>query len=86
MLPDETEQHGDVASDEQGRSDESEKGKAAPIRASGSTYGDVSTWPGDTFGISTLSANQVVLSWGSGVLVNNQFRSEIFSDVVTFGH
>src|SRR2546421_2239592 len=27
MLPDETEQHGDVASDEQGRSDESEQGK-----------------------------------------------------------
>ena len=59
---------------------------SAPIRASGSIYGDVSTWPGDTFGIATLSANQVVLSWGSGVLVNNQFKSEIFSDVVTFGH
>ncbi|HEX9096060.1 MAG TPA: sialidase family protein [Candidatus Dormibacteraeota bacterium] len=58
----------------------------APIRASGSIYGDVSTWPGDTFGISTLSASQVVLSWGSGVLVNNQVKSEIFSDVVTFGH
>jgi len=58
---------------------------AAPVRASGSIYGDISTWPGDTFGISALSPNQVVLSWGSGVLVNNQFKSEIFSDVVTFG-
>jgi len=30
-----------------------------------SQYGDPSVWPGDTTGISTLSPNQVVLSWGS---------------------
>jgi hypothetical protein len=46
--------------------------------------GDVSVWPGDTTGISTLSDTKVVLSWGSGVLVNNQPRSQIFAAVVDF--
>lgn len=55
-----------------------------PIAVSGSVYGDPNTWPGDTTGLSTLAPNQVVLSWGSGVTINNQPRSEIFSAVVTF--
>jgi len=55
-----------------------------PIQVSGSIYGDPNTWPGDTTGLSTLASNQVVLSWGSGVPVNNQIKSEIFSTVVTF--
>jgi len=46
--------------------------------------GDVSVWPGDTTGISTLSDTKVVLSWGSGVLVNNQPRSQAFAAVVDF--
>jgi hypothetical protein len=55
-----------------------------PIQVSGSVYGDINTWPGDTTGISALGANQVILSWGSGVPMNNQPKSEIFSTVVTF--
>jgi BNR/Asp-box repeat len=55
-----------------------------PIQVSGSIYGDPNTWPGDTTGLSTLASNQVVLSWGSGVITNNQPKSEIFSAVVTF--
>ena len=58
---------------------------AAPVQVSGNTYGDPNTWPGDTTGLSTYtSLNQVVLSWGSGVPMNNQPKSEIFSSVVTF--
>jgi hypothetical protein len=37
---------------------------SAPVQVS-SQFGDPSVWPGDTFGISTLSPSQVVLSWGS---------------------
>jgi hypothetical protein len=55
-----------------------------PIQVSGSIYGDPNTWPGDTTGISTLATNQVVVSWGSGVRINNQPKSEIFETVVTF--
>ncbi len=54
-----------------------------PIQVS-TQFGDSSVWPGDTFGISTLSASTVVLSWGSAVTVNNQPRSEIFATVVKF--
>jgi hypothetical protein len=46
--------------------------------------GDVSVWPGDTTGINVLSDSKVVLSWGSGVLVNNQPKSQIFAAVVDF--
>lgn len=46
--------------------------------------GDVSVWPGDTTGISTLSDSRVVLSWGSGVVINNQPKAEIFASVVDF--
>ena len=46
--------------------------------------GDVSVWPGDTTGISTLTPTKVVLSWGSGVPVNNQPRSQVFAAVVDF--
>jgi len=56
---------------------------SAPIQVS-TQFGDTSVWPGDTFGISTLSPTRVALSWGSGVPVNNQPRSEIFATVVSF--
>jgi hypothetical protein len=46
--------------------------------------GDVSVWPGDTTGISTLTSTKVVLSWGSGVMINNQPRSQVFAAVVDF--
>src|SRR5207253_9492813 len=37
---------------------------SAPVQVS-TEFGDSSVWPGDTFGISTLSPSDVVLSWGS---------------------
>jgi hypothetical protein len=58
---------------------------SAPIQVSGSIYGDINTWPGDTTGISALASNKVILSWGSGVPMNNQPKSQIFSTIVTFG-
>ncbi len=56
---------------------------SAPILVS-SQSGDVSVWPGDTTGISTLSDTKVVLSWGSGVLINNQPKAQIFTAIATF--
>jgi hypothetical protein len=56
---------------------------AGPILVS-TRSGDVSVWPGDTTGISALSDNRIVMSWGSAVLVNNQPRAQIFSSVVDF--
>jgi hypothetical protein len=46
--------------------------------------GDVSVWPGDTTGISTLSDSKIVMSWGSAVPINNQPRSQIFTAIVDF--
>jgi hypothetical protein len=39
-------------------------------------FGDPSVWPGDTFGISTLSPSQVVLSWGGATLSSGK-KSDI---------
>jgi hypothetical protein len=41
-------------------------------------FGDTSVWPGDTFGISTLSPGHVVLSWGSAT-ASTAKKSEIFA-------
>jgi hypothetical protein len=41
-------------------------------------FGASSVWPGDTFGISTLSDSHVVLSWGSATSTTKK-RSEIFA-------
>jgi hypothetical protein len=35
-------------------------------------------WPGDTFGIATLSPSQVVLSWGSAT-PSSAKKSDIFA-------
>jgi hypothetical protein len=43
-----------------------------------SAFGDTSVWPGDTFGLSTLSANDVVVSWGSATPSTGK-QSEIFA-------
>ncbi len=41
---------------------------SAPVTVSSpGQYGNPGVWPGDTFGITTTSATQVVLSWGSAV-------------------
>jgi hypothetical protein len=55
----------------------------SPIRVSGNRYGALPVWPGDTFGISTLPAG-VVLTWGSGVSISGQPKSEIFAATVHF--
>ena len=44
-------------------------------------YGDASIWPGDTFGISTLSPTEVALSWGSATPATPT-KSEIYATVV----
>jgi hypothetical protein len=41
-------------------------------------FGDTSVWPGDTFGISSLSPSQVVLSWGSATPASGK-KSQIFA-------
>jgi hypothetical protein len=50
---------------------------SAPTRVS-SEFGDPAVWPGDTFGISTLSPNQVVLSWGSATPFSGK-KADIFA-------
>jgi hypothetical protein len=54
---------------------------SAPLRVS-PEFGDTSIWPGDTFGISTLSPGNVVLSWGSATPSTGK-KSEIFVAPVT---
>ena len=44
--------------------------------------GDTSVWPGDTFGISTLSPGHVVLSWGSAT-ASSPKKSQIWAAPVT---
>lgn len=56
---------------------------SAPILVS-TQSGDVSVWPGDTTGINTLTDTKVILSWGSGIMVNNQPKSQIFAATVDF--
>jgi hypothetical protein len=50
---------------------------SGPVQVS-SGFGDPAVWPGDTIGISTLSANRIVLSWGSAVPTSGK-KSEIFA-------
>jgi hypothetical protein len=44
-------------------------------------YGDPSIWPGDTFGIATLSPTRIALSWGSAT-PTTPGTSEIYGSVV----
>ncbi len=54
-----------------------------PIQVS-SLFGAPPVWPGDTTGISSLSATKVVVSWGSGIPVRGQPKSQIFAAVLDF--
>jgi hypothetical protein len=54
-----------------------------PIQVS-RLFGDPSVWPGDTFGISTLDGSTLVVSWGSGITIHNQPKSQIFAAVLKF--
>ena len=49
----------------------------APVQIS-PEFGDTSVWPGDTFGISTLSPGHVVLSWG-GATPSSGKKSDIYA-------
>jgi hypothetical protein len=50
---------------------------STPVQVS-TEFGDTSVWPGDTFGISTLSPGHVVLSWGSATPSSGK-KSDIFA-------
>jgi hypothetical protein len=50
---------------------------ADPVRVS-TEFGDPAVWPGDTFGLSSLSPSRVVVSWGSAVASSGK-KSEIFA-------
>jgi hypothetical protein len=54
---------------------------SGPVQVS-TEFGDTSVWPGDTFGISSLSANRLVLSWGSAVPTSGK-KSQIFAAQTT---
>ena len=54
---------------------------SGPVQVS-PEFGDTSVWPGDTFGISTLSPGHVVLSWGSAT-PSTAKKSNIFAANVT---
>jgi hypothetical protein len=49
---------------------------AGPVQIS-PDFGDTAVWPGDTFGISSLSPGNIVLSWGSATGANGK-KSDIF--------
>jgi hypothetical protein len=52
-----------------------------PVQIS-AQFGDPSVWPGDTFGLSTLSPTELVVSWGSAVPANGK-KSDIFATHVS---
>lgn len=52
-----------------------------PLRVS-AQFGDPSVWPGDTFGIATLSSGQIVLSWG-GATSQSGKKSDIYAAPVS---
>jgi hypothetical protein len=54
-------------------------GWLGPAQQVSTEYGDKSVWPGDTFGISTLSPTDVVLSWGSATPSVGNKKSDIFA-------
>jgi hypothetical protein len=53
----------------------------APLQVS-PEFGDANVWPGDTFGIDTLSPTDVVLGWGSAT-TSSKGKSDIFAAHVT---
>jgi hypothetical protein len=52
-----------------------------PLQVS-TQFGDPSVWPGDTFGLSTMSPTQLLVSWGSAVPANGK-KSDIFATSVS---
>jgi hypothetical protein len=58
------------------------RGWLSPAVQVSSEFGDPSVWPGDTFGISTLSPSEVTLSWGSDTPTSG-LHSDIFAADIT---
>lgn len=58
------------------------KGWISPAFQVSTQFGDTSTWPGDTTGLSYLGGNQVALSWGSAVDAKNK-KDDIYAAAVT---
>jgi hypothetical protein len=56
------------------------RGWLAPATRISTQFGNKKIWPGDTFGISVLSPDRVVLSWGSAI--KNHKNSQIYAAVV----
>ena len=54
-------------------------GWLGPVQQVSTEFGDRWVWPGDTFGISTLSPTDVVLSWGSATPSVGNKKSDIFA-------
>jgi hypothetical protein len=52
--------------------------QSAPYQVS-DEFGDPNVWPGDTFGISVLAPNDVMLSWGSATPSVGNKKSDIFA-------
>jgi hypothetical protein len=56
-----------------------------PFVVSDNLFGDPAVWPGDTFGISALSADQPVVSWGSAARSSDHKpRSQIYATTLRF--
>jgi hypothetical protein len=60
------------------------RGWLAPATRVSPHFGNKKIWPGDTFGISVLSPDRVVLSWGSAI--KNHKNSQIYAAVVRLPH
>jgi hypothetical protein len=56
------------------------RGWLAPATRISTQFGNKKIWPGDTFGITVLSPDRVVLSWGSAI--KNHKNSQIYAAVV----
>jgi hypothetical protein len=52
--------------------------QSAPYQVS-DEFGNPDVWPGDTFGISLLGPNDVMLSWGSATPSVGNKKSDIFA-------
>lgn len=59
------------------------RGWLSPSRQVSRRFGEPAIWPGDTFGIATLSPNHLLLSWGSALRSTGD--SEIFATGIDVG-
>jgi hypothetical protein len=60
------------------------KGVLTPVITVSRLYGAPNVWPGDTFGISTITENSIGVSWGSAIALDGHTRSQIFAARLSF--